>query len=124
MNTRIIAASDITGTKVKNLEKENIGEIQDLMTDVQTGDIIYAVLSFGGFMGMGDKYFAIPIEAMRFSEFASGNKEIMLDIDKEKLEHAPGFDKDNWPTEARSEFVTSMYKHYGYDVPERYHTRV
>jgi hypothetical protein len=75
-------------------------------------------------MGMGDKYFAIPIEAMQFSEFAAGNKEILLDIDKDKLEHAPGFDKDNWPTEARPEFVTSMYEYYGYDVPTRYHTKV
>lgn len=111
MNNRILSASTINGTNVKNLKNENIGEIQDLMINLETGHVEYAVLSFGGFLGIGDKYFAVPVEALKFSK---RNSEITLDVDKERLENAPGFDKDNWPMEASPEFIQSVYDHYGY----------
>lgn len=101
------------------MEDENIGEIQDLMINLQNGQIEYAVLSFGGFLGIGDKYFAIPVEALKYS---TKNREITLDINKETLKNAPGFDKDNWPTEASPEFIQSVYKHYGFE-PHREHVR-
>lgn len=111
MKPRILSATSIAGTKVKNLDGNNIGEIQDLMIDFQTRNVVYAVLSFGGFMGIGDKYFAIPVEALNFD---SKEERIILDVDKKRLENAPGFDKDNWPMEASPEFVQSIYEHYGY----------
>lgn len=119
MNTRIISASTLKGTSVNNRERKNIGKIQDLMIDLETGDVTYAVLSFGGFLGIGDKYFAVPIEALEFTTRREGDHEIILDVNKERLEDAPGFDKDNWPLEASPEFIHTVYDYYGYTRPTR-----
>lgn len=114
MKPRALSATSLTGTSVKNLKNEDIGKIQDLMIDLQSGSVLYAVLSFGGFMGIGDDYFAIPMEALQFTD--DDNKIIKLDIDKEKLKSAPGFDKNNWPEHtADSTYVTGIYEHYGYE---------
>jgi sporulation protein YlmC with PRC-barrel domain len=115
MNTHVQKASMLKGMNVKNRNNENIGEIQDLMIDMDTGEISYAVLSFGGFMGIGDKYFAVPVEAM---EISPDSNEVTMDISKEQLENAPGFNKDNWPMEASPEFVETVYEHYGYNRPQ------
>lgn len=112
MKPHAIPATDLTGTKVQNLQGENIGKIQDLMIDLESGRILYTVLSFGGFMGIGDNYFAIPMEALVFSD---QDNLIKLDIDKETLKNAPGFDKDNWPAQPKDEFVSSVYEYYGYE---------
>lgn len=112
MKPHALPATDLTGTKVQNLQGENIGKIQDLMIDLDSGHILYTVLSFGGFMGIGDDYFAIPMEALVFSDH---DDVIKLDIDKETLKNAPGFDKDNWPEQPKDEFVSSVYEYYGYD---------
>lgn len=111
MNNRILSASTIHGSNVKNPNNENIGEIQDLMINLESGHVEYAVLSFGGFLGIGDKYFAVPVEVLNFS---NKNHDITLDVDKERLENAPGFDKDNWPMEASPEFMQSVYDYYGH----------
>ncbi len=113
MKSRILSSSTITGQNVHNMKNENIGEIKDLMIDPNSGEIAYAVLSFGGFMGIGNKLFAIPMEALQFSD-NDNNDTIRLDVNKEKLEHAPSFDKDNWPMTADDQFMDSVYSHYGY----------
>lgn len=110
MKSNIISSSSITGQNVYNLKDENIGDIKDLMIDPNNAEVVYAVLSFGGFMGIGNKLFAIPIEALQFSD---KDETIRLDVDKEKLENAPSFDKDNWPMTADNNFVDSVYSHYG-----------
>lgn len=97
---------------MKNAAAEDIGEIKDLMIDWNNGTVEYAVLSFGGFLGMGDKYFAVPMEAFEFdTEDVDGR--IVLNVDKDRLKDAPGFDKDNWPSHANQEFTDSIYKFYG-----------
>lgn len=118
MTSRTLSATTLTGTRVKNLEGQDIGEIQDLMIDVENGSIIYAVLSFGGFLGMGDKYFAIPMEALMFDP--AREEEITLDIDKEVLQDAPGFDKNDWPLQPNMDYVQSIYDYYGYEYREPY----
>lgn len=116
-----LSAKTLTGLRVKNLEGEDIGEIQDLMLDLENGRIIYTVLSFGGFLGMGDKYFAIPMEALMFDP--ARDNQITLDVDKEVLENAPGFDKNDWPATPSQEYVQSVYEHYGYSYrPTSYDT--
>ena len=82
------------------------------MIDPKSGRIDYAVLSFGGFLGMGDKLFAVPLEAMNLSR---EEKRFILDVDKERLKHAPGFDKDNWPDTSDRAFGTKVYAYYGYE---------
>ena len=113
MNSHILSASTITEMNVQNLQGEDIGNIKDLMIDLENGTVLYAVLSFGGFLGMGDTYFAIPVEALVFSQ-AEENL-IKLDVNKEFLKNAPGFDKDNWPLYPSADFVRSVYDYYGYE---------
>lgn len=113
MKPRTLSATTLTGTNVQNLQGEDIGHIKDLMIDLESGQVLYAVLSFGGFMGIGDDYFAIPMEALVFSE--KEEDLIKIDIDEETLENAPGFDKDNWPRHSDDQFVNSVYDYYGYE---------
>ena len=108
----VLSASTIVGDKVVNPQGENLGKLEELMIDLDEGRIAYAVLSFGGFLGMGDKLFAIPWQALQVDTV---NERIVLDVPKETLENAPGFDKDNWPETTEREWLTGVYTHYGYD---------
>ena len=108
---KVLSSSTISSDRVKNAAGEDLGKIEDLMIDVNTGRIAYAVLSFGGFLKVGNKLFAIPWQALRLD---AANKQFILDVDKSVLERAPGFDKDNWPDMADPKFGTNLYRHYGY----------
>ena len=107
---RTMSSSSLIGDKVHNSLNEDLGKIEDIMIDVETGRIAYAVLSFGGFLGLGDKLFAIPWSSLRLDE---DQKRFILDVDKQTLESAPGFDKDNWPDLSSEEYGRSVYSHYG-----------
>jgi sporulation protein YlmC with PRC-barrel domain len=109
----VVSASKIIGEAVVNRQDENLGKIHELVVDAKEGHMAYAVLSFGGFMGMGNKLFAMPWKAFEFS--ADGDK-LILNVDKKKLEAAPGFDKDStWPDFADRTWGGGIYKYYGYD---------
>jgi hypothetical protein len=101
----------VIGNKVVNQENEDLGKIEDLVIDAEAGRITYAVLSFGGFSGMRDKYFAIPWEAFGFR---AGEKYAVLNVDKTLLENAPGFDKEHWPDMADPAWGNQIFTHYGY----------
>lgn len=116
--TNHMLSTTLKGTKVKNRRNVDIGKIQDLMSNLEEGNIEYAVLSFDGFLGMGDTYFAVPMQTLHFTK-KDDDHIITMDVTKEKLENAPGFDKDNWPMESRSKLIDNMYKHYGYDHPKK-----
>jgi sporulation protein YlmC with PRC-barrel domain len=103
-------ASDIVGQRVVNTTGENLGKIEEIVLDARTGRIAYAVLSFGGFLGIGDKLFAIPWQALREDPV---KKVCVLPVDKEKLKTAPGFDKENWPDMAEPRFREEVYRFYG-----------
>ena len=106
---RVLAADTLTGDKVVNLQKEDLGKIEHLMIDLQRGRIAYAVLSFGGFLGMGDKLFAIPWSALALDTV---EKRFILNVDKELLKNAPGFDKDHWPNMADLNWANGVFKFY------------
>jgi len=109
----VVSASKIIGEVVENRQKENLGKIHELVIDAKEGRLAYAVLSFGGFMGMGNKLFAMPWKAF---EFSSTENKLILNVDKKKLETAPGFDKDaKWPDFADRTWGDGIYKYYGYD---------
>jgi sporulation protein YlmC with PRC-barrel domain len=115
------SASTMIGNKVVNPEGEELGSIKDLMIDLDDGQVAYAVLSFGGFLGLGDKLFAIPWEAFSFE---AEDHTAILDVDKEVLKNAPGFDKDHWPDNAQYEagWLLEIYEYYGYSpywVPDK-----
>lgn len=107
----VLSATTIINTSVENSFGEKLGKIEELMMDLESGRIAYAVLSFGGFLGMGDKLFALPFEALKFDIV---NEKIILDVDKEILENAPGFDKDNWPEITEHSWLVDVYNYYGY----------
>jgi len=104
-----LSATTLIGDKVVNRQGENLGKIEDLMIDPEQGRVGYAVLSFGGFMGMGDKLFAVPMQALKLSR---ADKWFVLDVDKERLKNAPGFDKNNWPDISDRSFGTTVYSYY------------
>ena len=106
----VLAADTLTGDKVVNLQNEDLGKIEHLMIDLGTGRIAYAVLSFGGFLGMGDKLFAIPWSALTVDTL---EKRFILQVDKELLKRAPGFDKEQWPNMADRAWGTQVFKYYG-----------
>ncbi|HWT54733.1 MAG TPA: PRC-barrel domain-containing protein [Rhodocyclaceae bacterium] len=106
----VMAADTLEGDTVVNNRDEKLGEITDIMIDVQSGQVAYAVLSCGGFMGIGDKLFAIPWSALTLD---ASQKQFILDIDKERLKTAPGFDKDHWPSMADSRWANEVHDYYG-----------
>src|ERR1700678_1047161 len=103
------ANKDIIGTKVVNPQNEDLGKIEDLIVD-SSGRISYAVLSFGGFLGLGDKDFAIPFNAFAFD---AANSSAVLTCDKSLLKTAPGFDKNNWPNLSEPSFGQALSRYYG-----------
>jgi len=107
---RIMAASTLEADEVVNAEGEKLGSIEDIMLDVSSGRIAYAVISSGGFLGVGDKYFAVPWNALTLDV---DRECFMLDIDKDRLESAPGFDKDAWPTMADQSWALGVHEYFG-----------
>jgi len=104
-----LSASTLIGDAVVNRKGEDLGKIEDLMIDPEQGRVGYAVLSFGGFLGVGDKLFAVPMQALKLSR---EDKKFVLDVDKEKLKNAPGFDKNHWPDMTDRTFGTQVYSYY------------
>lgn len=107
---QVMAADTLTGDEVVNAAGESLGEINHIMLDVPSGRIAYAVLSFGGFLGMGDKLFAIPWSALTLD---TEQNHFVLNVDKERLKGAPGFDKDHWPSMAQEQWAAEVHRFYG-----------
>ena len=89
-----LTASSIVGDPVGNMEGEKLGSIDNLMVNIRTGMVEYAVLEFGSFLGIGGKLFAIPFTELKLNP---EKRLFILDRDKEFLENLPGFDKTHWP---------------------------
>src|SRR5271170_6126103 len=108
---RYLSASSIIGDKVHNNKEEHLGEIKDIMIDITTGKIDYLVIEFGGFLGIGIKYFAIPFGLLRVD---AAKKVFVFSEKKEMLEKAPGFDMEHWPdTNIHFENVHSYWSFMG-----------
>lgn len=105
-----VRASSIIGTDVINPKGENLGNIKEIVIDSVNGRVAYAVVSFGGFLGLGKKLFAIPFSAFDYNAI---NNQYVLDVSREKLEAAPGFDADHWPTMSDELWNRDVYKYYG-----------
>ena len=110
---QVLSATTMIGDKVTSTEGEELGELKELMIDLDNGRVSYAVLSFGGFLGLGDKLFAIPWDALTID---TEKHAFILAVDKEVLKNAPGFDKDHWPENAQYEagWLLDVYEYYGY----------
>jgi sporulation protein YlmC with PRC-barrel domain len=106
----LMKGSTFIGSDVENPQGQNLGDVKDVVIDRSSGRIAYAVVSFGGFLGMGEKLFAVPWGA--FTQPKADKDTLVLDVDKERLKNAPGFDTHNWPQMASQEWVTSLYSYY------------
>ena len=110
MNTTALSASTITGDKVRNNEGDKLGNLEEIVIDIGTGRVAYAVLASGGFLGLGDKYFAVPWDLLSID---TDNHEVVIDVDKEVLKAAPGFDQDDWPDVDDRTWMGDIYRYYG-----------
>lgn len=106
----LMGADTLIGNDVYNLEEEDIGDIKEIMLDVRSGRVSYAVLSFGGFLGMGQKLFAVPWNALTLDP---AHKRFLLNVKKDRLKDAPGFDKDHWPDMADKTWAQQIHTYYG-----------
>lgn len=104
---KFLTALTIIGDKVYNNSDETLGSIKDVMLNVQEGRIEYVVIEYGGFLGIGEKFFAVPFKVLKLD---TSRHAFVLDQNKEVLANAPGFDKDHWPeTNSHAMEKTSAY---------------
>jgi len=103
-------ASKLIGERIVNGQNERLGKIKDLIVDTTNGKVQYAVVSFGGFLGMGDKLFAYPLQNF---QPASDGDHLVLNVDKERLKAAPGFDEKSWPDFNRGDYRAQVDKYHG-----------
>lgn len=106
----VMASATLDGNKVVSSDGEDIGKIKDIMLDVGSGRVAYAVLSSGGFLGIGDKLLAIPWSALTLD---TEHKCFILAMTADRVKNAPGFDKDHWPAMADQTWATSVHQYYG-----------
>ncbi|WP_395707838.1 PRC-barrel domain-containing protein [Reyranella sp.] len=88
----LIAAERVEGTSVYNFAGEKLGTVEDIMLDKVSGKAIYAVMSFGGFLGIGEKYHPLPWSTLKYDEAKGG---YVVNLDKKKLEGAPTYGMDD-----------------------------
>lgn len=109
MPLKYLTASSIIGDKVTNPSEEHMGSIKDIMIDLSTGKIEYFIIELGGFLGIGEKYFAFPYPLLTVDPTT---ETFVLDQEPETLKNAPGFDKDHWP-ETNSHQFGHAYTYWG-----------
>jgi sporulation protein YlmC with PRC-barrel domain len=106
----LMSAGTLTGDDVVNRSNDALGTVKEIMLDMNSGRVSYAVLSFGGFLGMGDKLFAVPWNALQLDP---ANKRFVLNVEKDRMDSVPGFDKDNWPNMADPTWAEGIHAYYG-----------
>ena len=105
----MMGADTLVGNDVFNQKDEDLGEIKEIMLDMRSGKVGYAVLSFGGFLGMGEKLFAVPWNALVLD---TKKKRFVLNVEKGRLKGAPGFDKNHWPDMADQSWAKQIHSYY------------
>lgn len=104
-----LSASTLIGDAIVNPAGEKLGDLKDIVLDTATGEIVYAVLASGGMLGMGEKLFAVPWNALRVE---GDNQNLVLDASPDRLKSADGFDKDHWPSAPDAGFVEHGRTYY------------
>ena len=107
--TRLIASNKVEGTAVYNQEGEHLGSVYNFMVDKVSGQVAYAVMSFGGFLGLGDSYHPLPWKALRYDTKLGG---YVVDLDKDRLAGAPSYRSGDDPF-ADPAFGPRLTDYYG-----------
>jgi len=110
---RLIASNKVEGTAVYNRQGERLGSVYNFMVDKYDGKVAYAVMSFGGFLGIGDSYHPLPWESLNYDTRMGG---FVVDLDRSKLEGGPSYraTEDPW---SDSEYGRGVYDYYGARYP-------
>lgn len=116
LSSRFLSASTLVGAPVRNPQDESLGDLKDVMIDSTSGKIAYGILTFGGVLGIGHKLFAIPWEAFRVD---SERERLVLDVSRERLKDAPGFDEKHWPDFGDPAYADQLGRHYTSPTRER-----
>lgn len=106
----VMAAETLAGDTVVNGDDQDLGKLEHIMIDVPSGTIAYAVLACGGVFGIGEKLFAVPWSALALD---ARRRCFVLDISRERLDQAPGFDRDHWPRMADPAWALDLHAYYG-----------
>ena len=106
----LISAHKVEGTKVYSAEGDHLGEIQDVMIDKISGNVAYAVMSFGGFLGIGEKYHPLPWSALDYDVDAGG---YVVNLSRDQLEGGPTFDAGKTPRWGDRDYETKLHDYYG-----------
>lgn len=104
-----VKVSNIIGTSIINSEGKDLGNVKEIVIDRATGKVAYVAVAFGGFLSIGEKLFAIPFSAFSYD---NAQEKYVLDIPKEKLEAAEGFDSDKWPVMSEEKWHRNLHQHY------------
>jgi len=110
---RLIASSKVEGTAVYNRQREKLGTIHNFMVDKQSGQVEYAVLSFGGLFGLGSDYYPLPWDVLTYDPDQGG---YVVNLDKSLLEKAPRYSQTREPAFDR-EYGREVYGYYGVEYP-------
>ncbi len=108
---RAYRVSKLEGMEVKNKAGEDLGKLDELVVDVESGKVMYAAISVGGVLGVGDKLIAVPWKEFKI-KYDENESYFVLDIAKAKMEAAPGFDEKNWPDVADSKWRDDINRYY------------
>lgn len=109
-----LTATSILGDRVESTQGEDLGKIDNLMINLGSGEIEYAVVEFGSFLGIGGKLFAVPFKELRVD---AERRIFVLSRDKEYLRQSPGFDKDHWPDTNDHSYFDNVKMYYGSYLP-------
>lgn len=110
----MVRASTLIGHSLVNSKQESVGSVHDIVMDGKTGKVRYVVVTYGGFLGIGNKLFAVPYEALQVTTRPNDSRkhQLVLDVTKEQMEGAVGFDEDNWPDFYDLQFQNDLMKRY------------
>jgi len=116
-----VRASKLMGMKIQNSRKESVGQIKDLVIDPSTTRVQYVAVTYGGFLGLGDKLFAVPMAAIKVQTDPDNVDRVVLvlDVTKEQMNGDQGFDEQHWPNFSDSKFTGDLFRRYG--VEDRWH---
>jgi len=106
----LIAASKVEGTYVYNRQGENLGHIYDVMIDKRSGQVAYAIMSFGGFLGMGESYHPLPWKILEYDTRMGG---YVVDLDKDRLTGAPAYSSSERPDWRDRDYTGRIDTYYG-----------
>jgi hypothetical protein len=109
--SRLIASNKVEGTSVYNLQGEHLGEVYNFMVDKYSGKVAYAVMSFGGFLGIGESYHPLPWEALNYDSSMGG---FVVDVDRSDLEGAPRYGRDEDPWASDRDYGRTVHSYYDY----------